>query len=198
MTSSATTPAGIGRAFLGGPLRTATLVVAVVAVVVFAAAGWFGVSWYWAAHDKSLALGMDRDAVLRDAQRDTLNLDTLDYRQVQDGLTLWEQSAAGPLLTQLRTNRNTYARAITNSAAISTAQVLDAAVVSLDERSGTAQVLVGVDVTSQADRGDPSCSHRRVRLEMIRAGNTWKVGTLAPVGEAYSEPGPCPPASSPK
>lgn len=198
MTSIVTTRTGMGRIFLGGPLRTATLVVAVVAVVAFAATGWFGVSWYWAAHNKSLAVGMDRDAVLRDAQRATLNLDTLDYRQVQDGLTRWEQSAAGLLLTQLRTNRNTYARAITNSAAISTAKVLDAAVASLDERSGTAQVLVGVDVTSQADQGDPSCSHRRVRLEMIRAGDAWKVGTLAPVGDAYSEPGPCPPASSPK
>lgn len=198
MTSIATTRACAGRTFLGGPLRTATLVVAVVAVVAFAAAGWFGVSWYWAAHDKSLARGMDRDAVLRDAQRDTLNLNTLDYRQVQDGLTLWEQSAAGSLLTQLRANRNTYARAITDSATISTARVLDAAVASLDERSGTAQVLVGVDVTSQSEHGDPSCTHRRVRLEMIRTGDAWKVGTLAPVGDAYSEPGPCPPASSPK
>jgi Mce-associated membrane protein len=116
---------------------------------------------------------------------------------VQDGLTLWEQSAAGPLLTQLRANRNTYARAITDSTTISIARVLDAAVASLDERAGTAQVFVGVDVTSQSEQGDPSCAHRRVRLEMIRAGNAWKVGTLAPVGDAYSEPGPCPPATSP-
>jgi Mce-associated membrane protein len=198
MTSIVTTRAGAGRTFLGGPLRTATLVVAALAVVAFAAAGWFGLSWYWAAHDESLALGMDRDAVLRDAQRDTLTLNTLDYRQVQGGLTSWEQSAAGSLLTQLRANRNTYARAITDSTTISTARVLDAAVASLDERSGTARVLVGVDVTSQSEHGDPSCTHRRVRLEMIRAGDAWKVGALAPVGDAYSEPGPCPPASSPK
>ncbi|MBV8542151.1 MAG: hypothetical protein JO364_04770 [Pseudonocardiales bacterium] len=198
MTSIATTRTFTARAFLGGPLRTATLVVAVVAVVAFTAAGWFGVSWYWAAHDKSLVLGMDRDAVLRDAQRATLTLDTLDYRRVQDGLTLWEQAAAGPLLTQLRANRNTYARAITDSATISIAQVLDAAVASLDERSGIAQVLVGVDVTSQSEQGDPSCTHRRVRLEMIRGVDAWKAGALAPVGDAYSEPGPCPPASSPK
>lgn len=198
MTSIATTRTSRGRTFLGGPLRTAILVVAVVAVVAFAAAGWFGVSWYRAAHDKSLALSMDRDAVLRDAQRATLNLNTLDYRRVQDGLTLWEQSATGSLLTQLRANRNTYARAITNATTITTARVLDAAVASLNERSGTAQVLVGVDVTFQSEQGDPNCAHRRVRLEMIRAGDAWKVSTLAPVGDAYSEPGPCSPASSPK
>ncbi len=187
-----------GRDFPGGPLRTATLTVAVVAVVAFAAAGWFGVSWYRAAHDETLALGMDRDAVLRDAQLATLTLNTLDYRRVQDGLTLWEQSAAGSLLTQLKANRATYAKAITDSTTISTAKVLDAAVASLDERSGTAQVFVGVDVTSQSDQGDPSCVHRRARLDMIRAGNAWKAGGLDPVGDAYSEPGPCPPASSPK
>ncbi|MGH3720569.1 MAG: hypothetical protein ACRDRI_17320 [Pseudonocardiaceae bacterium] len=198
MTSIATTRTGTERAFLGGPLRAATLVVAMVAVVTFTAAGWFGVSWYWAVHDKSLALGMDRDAVVRDAQRATLTLNTLDYRRVQDGLTLWEQSATGSLLTQLRANRSTYARAITDSTTSSIANVLDSAVASLDERSGTAQVLVGVDVTSQSEQGDPSCTHRRVRLEMIRAGAVWKVGMLAPVGDAYSEPGPCPPASSPK
>jgi Mce-associated membrane protein len=197
MISSATVRACLRRAFLGGPLRTATLVLAVVAALAGSVAGWYGVSWYRAAHDESLALGRDRDAVLRDAQRAALNLNTLDYRQVQDGLTLWEQSAAGSLLTQLRANRATYVRAITDSTTISTARVLDAAVASLDERSGTAQVLVGMDVTSQSEQGDPSCTHRRVRLEMIRAGQVWKVGTLAPVGDSYSEPGPCPAASSP-
>jgi Mce-associated membrane protein len=198
MIRSATARTRLGRAFPGGPLRTATLVVAVVAALAVAAAGWYGVSWYRAAHDESLALGRERDTVLRDAQRAALNLNTLDYRQVQDGLTLWEQSAAGSLLTQLRANHTTYARAITDSTTITTARVLDAAVASLDERSGTAQVLVGVDVTSQSEQGDPSCAHRRVRLEMIRAGQVWKVGTLAPVGDSYSEPGPCPPASSPQ
>jgi Mce-associated membrane protein len=194
MTSIATTRIAPRRASLGGPLRSAILVVAVVAAVAAAAAGWFGASWYRAAHDKSLALGMDRDAVLRDAQRATLNLDTLDYRRVQDELTLWEQSAAGSLLTQLQANRNTYARAITDSTTVSSARVLDAAVASLDERAGTAQVFVGADVTSQSEQGDPSCAHRRIRLEMIRAGDAWKVGALTPVGDAYSVPGPCPAA----
>ncbi|PZS22554.1 MAG: hypothetical protein DLM61_25815 [Pseudonocardiales bacterium] len=198
MTSIATTRAALGRPFPGGPLRTAILAVAVVAVVAFAATGWFAVSWYRAAHDGSLSLGMDRDDVSRDAQRSMLTLNTLDYRRVQDGLTLWEQSAAGSLLTQLHANRDSYARAITDSAAITTARVLDAAVASLNEGAGTAQVLVGVDVTSQAEQGDPSCVHRRVRLDMIRVGDAWKVGTLTPVGDGYSEPGPCPPATSPR
>jgi len=198
MTSIATARALIERTFLGGLLRIITLVVAVVALVAFSAAGWFGLSWYRVAQDKSLVLGRDREAVLQDAQRATLTLNTLDYRQVQEGLTRWEQSAAGSLLTLLRANRDSYARAITDSATISVANVLDAAVASLDERSGTAQVLVGVDVTSQSEQGDPSCTQRRVRLQMVRTADTWKVGTLTPVGDAYSEPGSCPQTSSPK
>ena len=198
MTSIATTRTASGRPLPGGPLRTAIMVVAVVAAVAFAAAGWFGVSWYRAAHDNSLSLGAARDDVLRDAQQSALTLNTLDYRRVQDGLTLWEQSAAGTLLTQLRANRNAYTRAITDSQASTTARVLDAAVASLNDGAGTAQVLVGVDVTSQADQGDPSCTHRRVRLDMVRVRHAWKVGSLAPIGDAYSEPGPCSPATSPK
>jgi Mce-associated membrane protein len=198
MTSIATTGTSLGHPSLRGPLRTAILAVAVVAVVAFAATGWFGVSWYRAAHGKSLAVGVDRDAVLADAQRAMVTLNTLDYRRVQDGLTLWEQSTTGSLLSQLRANRDAYAQAITASAAVTTAMVLDAAVASLNERAGTAEVLVGVDVTSQSEQGDPSCAHRRVRLDMIRAGNTWKVGTLAPVGDGYSEPGPCSPGTSPR
>lgn len=200
MTSIATKPtlperSLIQRTFHRGPLRVAIAVLVAVAAVVVVGAGWFGVSWYRAAHNESLAAGMEREAVLRDAERAILTLNTLDYRQVQDGLTLWEQSTTGSLLEQLRTNRDTYARAITDSTTISSAKVLDAAVASLDARAGTALVLAGVDVTSQLDKGDPGCAHRRVSMDMIRVGDSWKVGALMPVGETYSEVGPCPPVA---
>lgn len=198
MTSIATKPTVQPQTAQGGPLRVAILAVAALAVVASLAAGWFGLSWYTAAHDNSFAVGLERDAVLRDAQQASLTLNTLDYRHVQDGLSLWEQSATGPLLAQLRANRDSYAHAITDSATVSNGNVIDAAVASLDEHAGTAQVLVGLDVTSQVDRGDPGCVHRRVHLDMARTGHGWKVSNLTPVGETYSEPGPCPPAASPK
>jgi len=198
MTSIATKPTVQPQTAQGGPLRVVILAVAALVVIAFIAAGWFGLSWYTAAHDKSLSAGLDRDAALRDAQQTALTLNTLDYRHVQDGLTLWEQSATGSLLNQLRSNRDSYARAITDSSTVSNGNVIDAAVASLDERAGTAQVLVGLDVTSQVDKGDPGCVHRRVHLDMARTGHGWKVSNLTPVGETYSEPGPCPPAASPK
>ena len=183
------------RVFLGRPLRTAILAVAVLAVVAFAAAGWFGVSWYRAAHDASSARGVARDAVLQDAQQAMVNLNTIDHRRVQDGLTLWEQSAAGSLLGEVRTNRDVYARAITDSRTTTTARILDGAVAALDEGSGTARVLVGVDVTSQVDDGAANCVRRRIQLDMRRDGDAWKVDKLVPVGAANQMPGACPGAT---
>ncbi|HEY6421793.1 MAG TPA: hypothetical protein VIY28_00820 [Pseudonocardiaceae bacterium] len=173
------------------PLRTVTLVVAVLALLALVAAGVFGVSWYQTAHDESLTRGMVRDVVLQDAQQATVNLNTLDYRRVQDGLTLWEQSAAGSLRDQVRATRDAYARAVTDTKTNTTASVLDGAVAALDERSGTALVLVGVDVTSQPDHGEATCTRQRIQLEMVREGDSWKVGTLAQVGAAHPVPGGC-------
>lgn len=180
------------RTFLGGPLRVTTLAVAVLTVVAVAAAGWFGVSWYRAAHDTSLARGMARNAVLQDAQQAMVNLNTINYRQVQEGLTLWEQSAAGSLLGEVRTNRDDYARAITDSKTATTARVVDAAVAALDEGSGTAQVLIGVYVTSQFEDGAANCVRRRIQLDMRRDGTAWKVDKLVPVGDTNQIPGACP------
>ena len=169
--------------------------IAIPAALAVTAAGWSGMSWYWAAHDESLISGIARDAVLQDAQQATINLNTLDYRRVQDGLALWEQSATGLLLDEVRANRATYARVITDSATSTTARTLDGAVAELDERAGTAQVLVGVDVTSVRERGETSCVRRRIQLEMRHVQNAWKVERLAPVGSANPVPGACPSAT---
>jgi Mce-associated membrane protein len=166
-------------------------------VLAVGAAGWFGMSWYRAAHDEALASGIARDTVLQDAQQATINLNTLDYRQVQNGLTLWEQSASGSLLDEVRANRATYARVITDSGITTTARILDGAVAELDERAGLARVLVGVDVTSVREHGETSCVRRRIQLEMRRAQAAWKVDKLAPVGVANPVPGGCLAAKSP-
>lgn len=158
------------------------------------AAGWSGVSWYRGVHDESRASGLVRDAILRDAQQATINLNTLDYRRVQDGLTLWEQSASGPLLDEVRTNRATYERVITESKITTTATALGGGVAEIDWRAGTARVLVGVDVTSVREGAEANCVRRRIQLEMRRAGTVWKVDRLAPVGAANPVPGACPSA----
>jgi Mce-associated membrane protein len=168
-----------------------TVLLAALACLAVSTAGWFGVSWYRAGHDGSLASGTARDAVLQDSQQAAINLNTLDHRQVQEGLSLWEQSATGSLLDEVRANRATYAQVITDSKTTTTARALDGAVAELDEHAGTARVLVGVDVTAVHAGGQPSCVRRRIELEMRRTGPVWKVGKLAPVGAANPVPGEC-------
>jgi Mce-associated membrane protein len=174
-----------------GLLRIATIVVAAIALLSCVAAAWFGVSWYRAAHDDSLVLGMARDGALRDAQQAAVNLNTLDYRRVQDGLNLWEQSATGTVLKEVQSNRANYARAITDSKTTTTARALDGAVADINERAGTARVLVGVDVTSKPAQGDATCLRWRMQLEMLRTDSAWKVDKLAPVGTSSPVPGAC-------
>jgi Mce-associated membrane protein len=176
----------------GGPLRVASLVVAVLALIACVLAGWFGLSWFRAAHDESIALGMVRETVLQDAQQSAVNLNTLNYRLVQDGFKLWEQSATGTVLEEFRKNRDVYERTVTESKTSSTARVHDGAVAELDDQAGTARVLLGVDVTYTPEQRAASCVRQRLQLHMKRTPDGWKVDHLAPVGPLEPTPGPCP------
>ncbi|HEU0088499.1 MAG TPA: hypothetical protein VFQ77_12780 [Pseudonocardiaceae bacterium] len=178
----------------GGPLRRVTIGVGGLALVACLLAGWFGLSWLWVAHDEALALGKVRDAALQDAQQAAINVNTLDYRQVQGGLQLWEQSATGAALEEFRANREAYARTVIESKTTSTARVRDAAVAELDDRAGTARVLVGVDVTYTPEQRQPSCVRQRLHLDMRRTPVGWKVERIAPVGALEPVPGACPAA----
>lgn len=192
MTSTEALSGALSRIWRGGPLWVATVVVAALAVVACVIAGWFGLSWFQAAHDESIALGVVRDTALQDAQQAAINVNTLDHRQVQGGFELWEQSATGAALEEFRTNREAYVRTVTESKTISTARVRDAAVADLDDRSGTARVLVGVDVTYTPEQREASCVRQRLLLDMKRTPDGWKVEKIAPVGVLDPVPGACP------
>lgn len=176
----------------GGPLWIATIVVAAFALVAGVIAGWFGLSWFLAAQDEDIALGMVRDAALQDAQQAAINLNTLDHRRVQGGFELWEQSATGTALEEFRANRDTYLQTVTEAKTSSTARVRDAAVADLNDRSGTARVLVGVDVTYTPEQREASCVRQRLQLHMKRTPDGWKVEQLAPIGALNPVPGTCP------
>lgn len=186
--------AALSTLWRGGPLRVATIVVVVLALVACVIAGWFGLSWYRVAHDESITVGMIRDAVLQDAQQAAINVNTLDYRQVQGGFELWEKSATGTALDEFRKNRDAYVRTVTESKTISTARVQDGAVAELNDRAGTARVLIGVDVTYTPEQQEASCVRQRLQLQMKRTPSGWKVDQLAPVGPLEPASGPCPAA----
>ncbi len=153
----------------------AALVVAALAALVF------GGLWAQEATSSSLALARDRDAVLVDAKQAAINLNTLDWRNVDAGLALWERSATGDVLAEFQQNRAQYAKAVADAKRSTTATAPDAAVSELDDRAGVARVLVAVDVTVTPDGQAPVVTRQRLQLEMTRTPSGWKVSRLSPV-----------------
>jgi Mce-associated membrane protein len=155
------------------------MVVAVVLATLAAAV--FGTLWAQAASSGSLALARDRDAVLADARQAAVNLNTLDYRNVDAGLDRWEQSSTGQVLTEFQQNRDQYAKLVRESRRATVATVPAAAVTELDEHAGVARVLVAVDVTVTPEGQAPAVTRQRLQVEMTRTPSGWKVSLLSPV-----------------
>ena len=160
-----------------GARRVLLVVVALAAVAALVS----GVLWLLAVNSGSLALSRDRDAVLVDAKQAAINMNTLDYKNVDAGLALWEQSSTGDLLAQIQKGRAEYAKAVSEAKRSTVATVPDAAVVELGDRAGVARVLVAIDVTVTPEGQAPVVSRQRLQLQMARTPEGWKVSNLSPV-----------------
>jgi len=160
------------------------LVATVFAVVAAACAGYFGWDWYGAAHDGSLAYSRDRDAVLRAAEQGVQNMNTLDYRAVEQGLASWEESSTGDLHQQLVQGRARFTQQVRLARTVTTAKILDGAVTELDDRAGKAGAIVAVQVTVTPPTGAPATKQSRMRAQLTRTPSGWKLSALgqAPVG----------------
>jgi Mce-associated membrane protein len=171
-------PAGRRRA---DPLL---LVATVLVVAAAACAAYFGWSWYGAAHDESLAYSRDRDTVLRAAEQGVQNMNTLDYRRVDQGLASWEDSSTGDLRRQLVEGRAQFAAQVRLARTVTTARILDGAVTELDDRAGKAGAIVAVQITVTPPTGAPTTKQSRMRAQLTRTPSGWKLSALgqAPVG----------------
>ncbi|MFB9838932.1 hypothetical protein [Actinoallomurus acaciae] len=160
------------------------LVATVLVVVAAACAGYFGWSWYGAAHDDSLAYSRDRDAVLRAAEQGVQNMNTLDYRKVDQGLASWEASSTGDLHQELVQGRAQFAQQVRTAKTVTTAKILDAAVTELDDRAGKAGAIVAVQITVTPPTGSPVTKQSRMRAQLSRTRSGWKLSALgqAPLG----------------
>ncbi|TDD79630.1 hypothetical protein E1293_22715 [Actinomadura darangshiensis] len=160
--------------------RTATALVVLAALF----AAWAGWSWYAAAHDDAYAYSRVRDEVVRAGEQGVQNLNTLDYRDLGTGLETWRNSTAGDLHRQITEGRADFEKQVTKARTITKARILDAAVSELDERSGKARVLVGVEITVTPPDGDPATKQSRLIGELTRTSGGWKLSKL---GQAPTE-----------
>ncbi|PKW12929.1 hypothetical protein [Saccharopolyspora spinosa] len=161
------------------------LVVGLVALAIsLVACVGLGVTWALAVNNSSVSRAEMRDAALRDGQSAIINFNTLDYRDVDRGLQRWEDDSTGPLRDEVRQGRQNYATQIGQAKSSTTARILDAGIVELDERAGKARMIAVVQVTVSIDGQQPANKQDRYQAELTHEGETWKLSGLGtvPVG----------------
>jgi len=179
----AQTPTAGTRRWLSDPLLATALVLVVLAA---AFAGWAGWSWYSAAHSGPPASAQLRDQVLQAGEQAVQNFNTLDYRKVAQGLSLWEQSSTGTLHDEITAGRAQFTRQIQQTKTVTTARILDGALTSLNARAGTASIIVAVQITVTPASGSPATKQSRLAGRLTRTPAGWKLSALGqvPVGAA--------------
>jgi Mce-associated membrane protein len=171
------------RTLFRDPLLAVAVVLAVVAAVFAAWSGW---AWHSAAQAGTAALAQTRDEALQQGEQDVQNFNTLDYRLVSQGLALWEQSSAGALREEVVAGRAQFEQQVEQAKTITTAKVLDAALVTLNIHAGTASIIAAVQLTVIPSEGATVSKQTRLEGQLTRTASGWKLTALGqvPVGSA--------------
>lgn len=165
-----------------GWLRLTSLVLVFVAAV---CAVVFGGLWIAAANNNTLSQARARDVALQAAETGAVNFTTLDYRNIQQGLDRWKQSATGNLLTELSSGLNTFEQQVQQSKVVTTGKVVDGALTSLDLNGGKAEAVVLVDVTVAPSTGQPGTKRLPLDVTLTNTGSSsqpvWKLSNLVQI-----------------
>lgn len=163
------------------PSRAAMLAAVVLLAVTFVAAAGFGVAWAVDSTSGSAGLADQRDEVLGAGRVEIANFNTLDHRNVNEGLDRWAQSSTGPLHDEVEKGRQANAQRITSAKASTKATVLDAAVTQFDQQAGKARMIAVVKVDVSPEGQPPTEKRSRYQADLTRAGDGWKLSSLGPV-----------------
>jgi Mce-associated membrane protein len=163
-----------------------TRVAAVVAGLGLVAVVVLGVVWWTALNGASARTATTRDDALAAARQIAVNLQTLDYNNVDRGLAIWESSSTGPLLTEFQKNHQQYADQIRKVQTSTSAKLVDAALSDLDDAAGKAKAIASVDVTTtQTTNGAPSLpvtKQVRISLDLVRTPDAgWKAAAASAI-----------------
>lgn len=155
-----------------------------VTLIAAGAAAWFGWSYHAASGDDSLAYAAERDRVLAVAGQEIVNLNTLDYRQVDAGLKVWQDSATAQLYDQIVQGGERLKSEVQKAKTTSTAKILESGLTELDTRAGKAAVIAAVRITITGADGKPVDNTRRFAGQLTRTSDGWKLSALgqAPTG----------------
>lgn len=155
--------------------RAATALVVAIAAV--------GVLAWQAARPAAEAPGAVRAAETRDqvviaASEAVEVLNTLDHRDVEGGLDAWETVTTGALHEEILAIGAEQADALAEAGVVSSARVVEAAVLDLDATGGTAQVIAFTEVTVTPRSGPDAVNRSRYVVELRRVDERWLVEAM--------------------
>ncbi|WP_371655666.1 MULTISPECIES: hypothetical protein [unclassified Streptomyces] len=162
-------------------MRRRRLVLVLGLVLALALCGVSGWSYARARGDSDLAYAQSRDAALAAGRRHLARLNSLDGRDVDTGLAAWLDATTGPLRDELRGSRAESARILKEQGTTTRAEVTDAAVTELDDRSGTARLIATVRIEARPRTGGPTTDRKRFEAGLARTGGGWKLTSLTAV-----------------
>ncbi|WP_375001755.1 hypothetical protein [Aeromicrobium sp. CTD01-1L150] len=164
------------RATGGRGRRDLVLVLVGVLVAVLGLGAWWVVD-----NDGAYTQAEERDTVVVEATHAIEVLNTLDHREVEEGIDSWRSVSTGTLADQLAAVGEDELTLLAEQAKISTGEVVDAAVLDLD--GTTATLLAAVEVTVVDDSGDgddaePEVKRNRFSADLEKVDGEWKLSAL--------------------
>lgn len=141
-------------------------------------AGALGLSWVSAAQDSELDYARERDAVYEAASSGLVVLHTVDHRTAERDVDRWIDVTGAELRSDLKGDRDGQLERARRSKAVSSAELVRAAVTELDNHAGKARVIAVVDVRLASNDGKASTDRRRMNAELVRGPYGWKITTV--------------------
>ncbi len=167
----------VRRPFLG-PL--ALVVAAVLAVV-------GSMMWWQAAHDDQLAAAQDRDSALIQGTEAIETINSLDHRDVEAGLAAWEDVTTGQMQDGIAAIDEPQRQLLVDGQKIATAEVVDAAVLSLDGKDATLVAAVEITVVDDAaPDSEPTLKRNRFSAQLTLVKGEWKIEQINQVAVSLS------------
>ena len=127
-----------------------------------------------------------RDQALLAARQDVVVLNSLDYRDIDRGLARWRGASTGQLRSSFADVTPADRKRIADAKAVTTARIVEAAVVSLDPAAGQARIIASVELTVTPANGKAVVKRERQQADLQRVGASWKVSGLQQVGVTVS------------
>ncbi|MFC7219101.1 hypothetical protein ACFQLX_13125 [Streptomyces polyrhachis] len=173
-----------GRSMLGAALALTLLAAAF--------ASWSGYAWQSAAGDDRAAFAKTREEVLAVGEQAVINLHTLDFRDLRKGRAVWEESATGDVLSDLRQNWDAFSKQVVERKSVTSAKTLSGAVTELNTHEGKAEIMVALRVSVSLAGAKPSTRESRMLATLTKTAEGWKASRLyaAPLAENPVDPAP--------